>query len=95
MADSGLTKVPRSVHEEGTRQVQRIASYPKVTVTEGGRGVCSHVGSRLLADVASAVGVVEAFDGAVGGVRKRRAPDELTDWQTRRMRRAACWLIWQ
>jgi len=53
--------------------VQRIASYPKVTVTEGGRGVCSHVGSRLLADVASAAGVVEAFDGAVGGVRKRRS----------------------
>jgi len=53
--------------------VQRIASYPNVTVTEGGRGVCSHVGSRLLADVASAAGVVEAFDGAVGGVRKRRS----------------------
>ncbi|HEX5908062.1 MAG TPA: hypothetical protein VFY56_13675, partial [Propionibacteriaceae bacterium] len=73
MTDSGLTKVKRSVHEEGTRQVQRIASYPKITVTEGGRGVCSHVGSRLLADVASAAGVVEAFDGAVGGVRKRRS----------------------
>ena len=53
--------------------MQRIAWYPKVTVTEGGRGVCSHVGSRLLADVASAAGVVEAFDGAVGGVRKRRS----------------------
>ena len=73
VADSGLTKVQRSVHEEGTRQVQRIASYPKVTVTEGGRGVCCHVGSRLLADVASAAGVGEAFDGAVGGVRKRRS----------------------
>ena len=53
--------------------MQRIAPYPKVTVTEGGRGVCSHVGSRLLADVASAAGVVEAFDSAVGGVRKRRS----------------------
>jgi Transposase DDE domain group 1 len=53
--------------------VQRIAWYPKVTVTEGGRGVCSHVGSRLLADVGSAAGVAEAFDGAVGGGRKRRS----------------------
>jgi hypothetical protein len=53
--------------------VQRIASYPKVTVTTGGCGVCSHVGSRLLADVAAAVGVAAAFDGAVGGGRKRRS----------------------
>jgi Transposase DDE domain group 1 len=73
VADSGLTKVQRSVHEEGTRQVQRIASYPKVTVTADGRGVCSHVGSRLLADVAAAAGVAEAFDAAVGGGRKRRS----------------------
>jgi hypothetical protein len=53
--------------------VQRIASYPKVTVTTDGRGVCSHVGSRLLADVAAAVGVGEAFDAGVGGGRKRRS----------------------
>jgi hypothetical protein len=53
--------------------VQRIASYPKVTVSADGRGVCSHVGSRLLADVAAAVGVGEAFDAAVGGGRKRRS----------------------
>jgi hypothetical protein len=53
--------------------VQRIAWYPKVTVTEGGRGVCCHVGSRLLADVASAAGVAEVFDDAVGGGRKRRS----------------------
>ena len=53
--------------------MQRIASYPKVTVSADGRGVCSHVGSRLLADVAAAVGVGEAFDAAVGGGRKRRS----------------------
>jgi len=72
-ADSGLTKVQRSVHEEGTFQVQRIASYPKVTVTTDGRGVCSHVGSRLLADVAAAARVGEAFDAAVGAGRRRRS----------------------
>jgi hypothetical protein len=53
--------------------VQRIALYPKITVTAGGRGVCTHLGSRLLADVAAAAGVAEAFDGAVGGGRKRRS----------------------
>jgi hypothetical protein len=62
-----------SVHEEGTRQVQRSASLPRVTVTTGGRGVCSHVGSRLLADVAAAAGVSEAFDAAVSGGRRRRS----------------------
>jgi Transposase DDE domain group 1 len=53
--------------------VQRIASYPKITVNEGGRGVCAHVGSRLLADMAAAVGVAEAFDDAVGARRRRRS----------------------
>ena len=53
--------------------MQRIGLYPKVTVTTGGRGVCSHVGSRLLGDVAAAAGVDEVFDTAVGGGRKRRS----------------------
>jgi hypothetical protein len=73
VADSVLAKVQMSVHEEGTRQVQRSASLPRVTVTTGGRGVCSHVGSRLLADVAAAAGVSEAFDAAVSGGRRRRS----------------------
>ncbi len=42
-------------------------------MTADGRGVCSHVGSRLLADVAAAAGVAEAFDDAVGGGGKRRS----------------------
>ena len=53
--------------------MQRIASFPKITVTADGRGVCTHVGSRLLADVAAAAGVAEALDGAVGGGRRRRS----------------------
>ena len=42
-------------------------------MTTGGRGVCSHVGSRLLADVADAAGLPAAFDDAVGGGRRRRS----------------------
>jgi hypothetical protein len=53
--------------------VQRIAGYPKVQVTADGRGVVSHVGTRLLADVAAVVGLPEAFDSAVGGHRRRRS----------------------
>jgi hypothetical protein len=66
-ADSGLATVSDSVHQEGTSQVQRIASFPKVTVINDGLGVCSHVGSRLLADVAAAAGVGEAFDMCLPG----------------------------
>jgi hypothetical protein len=52
--------------------VQRIAAYPKVEVSVGdGTGVVSHVGSRLLADVAAAAGLPEAFDEAAGGRRRR------------------------
>ena len=38
-----------------------------------GRGVVSHVGARLLADVAEATGLVHAFEEAVGGRRVRRS----------------------
>ena len=38
-----------------------------------GTGVVSHVGTRLLADVAAAAGLPEAFDDAAGGRRRRRS----------------------
>jgi hypothetical protein len=53
--------------------VKSTASFSKVTVTTGGRGVCSQVGSRLLADVADAAGVAAVVDDAVGGRRRRRS----------------------
>lgn len=40
-------------------------------VSADGTGVVSHVGSRLLADVAAAVGLPQAFDQAAGGYRRR------------------------
>ena len=53
--------------------MQRIAAYPRVEVSADGTGVVSHVGSRLLADVAAAAGLPEAFDEAAGGRRRRRS----------------------
>lgn len=53
--------------------MQRIASFPMVRVSADGRGVCSHVGSRLLADVAAAAGVGEAFNEVAGAGRQRRS----------------------
>ena len=38
-----------------------------------GTGVVSHVGTRLLADVAAAAGLPEAFDDAASGRRRRRS----------------------
>ena len=44
-----------------------------MSVSADGTGVVSHVGSRLLADVAAAAGLPEAFDDAAGGRRRRRS----------------------
>lgn len=46
---------------------------PVVTVTADGRGVASHAGSRLLADLADVTGVPRAFGAALGGLRRRRS----------------------
>jgi hypothetical protein len=44
-----------------------------VTVTADGRGVASHAGSRLLADLAEATGLLQTFGQAVVGLRERRS----------------------
>jgi hypothetical protein len=46
---------------------------PVVTVTADGRGVASHAGSRLLADLAEVTGLRHEFSDALAPVRQRRA----------------------
>ena len=58
---------------EGTPLVQVIGSRPKTNVTTDGRGVASHAGSRLVADVATVSGLDARFAEAVGGGRRRRS----------------------
>jgi Transposase DDE domain group 1 len=53
--------------------VQGIAGFPKVVVSADGRGVVSHVGARLLADVAQATGLVAGFDEVARTRRVRRS----------------------
>jgi Transposase DDE domain group 1 len=53
--------------------VQTTASRPKITVTADGRGVASHAGSRLLADLADRSGLTEALGDALAGLRSRRS----------------------
>jgi hypothetical protein len=45
---------------------------PKIVVAGGGRGVVSHAGTRLLADLADATGLTERFGEALCSLRQRR-----------------------
>jgi hypothetical protein len=53
--------------------VKNTTTRPVVTVTADGRGVASHAGSRLLADLAEVTGLRAAFSEALGGLRQRRS----------------------
>ncbi len=53
--------------------VQATTRRPKITVTADGDGVVSHVGARLLSDVATVVGLDAGFGEVAGGRRVRRS----------------------
>jgi hypothetical protein len=46
---------------------------PRIVVTADGRGVASHAGSRLLADLAAVTGLTDGFGEALAGLRVRRS----------------------
>jgi hypothetical protein len=53
--------------------VQATTTRPVLSVTTDGRGVASHAGTRLLADLADATGLSGAFSDALVGLRERRS----------------------
>lgn len=53
--------------------MQTTTTRPRVTVTVDGRGVVSHAGSRLLADLAEVSGLTAEFSDALALLRRRRA----------------------
>jgi hypothetical protein len=53
--------------------VQATTVRPQITVTADGRGVASHAGTRLLADLADAAWLSAAFSDALAGMRERRS----------------------
>jgi hypothetical protein len=53
--------------------VQVTTTRPKITATADGEGVVSHVGSRLLADVADRTTLTAQLSAALGGLGKPRA----------------------
>jgi Transposase DDE domain group 1 len=67
-----LSKVNRS-EVKGTCRVQLTGSRPKIVVTDGGRGVVNHVGTRLLADVADVTGLSAAVSEALMSLRQRNS----------------------
>jgi hypothetical protein len=51
--------------------VHTTGSRPKLVVSADGRGVVSHAGFRLLADLADATGLTTAFDDTLRRLRPR------------------------
>ncbi|HEX6969950.1 MAG TPA: IS1380 family transposase [Micromonosporaceae bacterium] len=51
--------------------MKRTSSRSKITVTADGRGVVSHAGARLLADLADATGLSSAMSQALAPLRQR------------------------
>ncbi|MFI1377756.1 IS1380 family transposase [Streptomyces longwoodensis] len=60
-----------SPQQEGTFCVHTTGSRPKLVVSADGRGVVSHAGSRLLADLADATGLTAAFTNTLRRLRPR------------------------
>ena len=67
---------PHRPEPEGTSKVHPISTRPTITVTADGDGVVSHVGSRLLADLADATTLTGELSEvlAVGGRRRVHDP---------------------
>src|SRR5215207_10913660 len=57
----------------GTPLVQATTTRSRIAVSTDGRGVVSHAGTRLLADVADAAGVSAVLSDALAGLRERRS----------------------
>jgi Transposase DDE domain group 1 len=58
--------------QEGTSVVKRNKRRPRLMVTGGGRGVVSHAGARLLADLADATGLCDGLSVAMAPTKQRR-----------------------
>ncbi len=53
--------------------VKRSSGRPRLVVTADGTGVAAHVGSRLLADMADALGLTAGLSAAMAPTRQRRS----------------------
>jgi hypothetical protein len=67
----GLSKVRVRI-QKGTFMVKRRQRRPALRVTGDGVGVASHVGARLLADLADVVGLTSGLSVAMASTKQRR-----------------------
>jgi hypothetical protein len=58
---------------EGTSKVNGTRAAQRVKVTGDGKGVASHAGSLLLAELADRIGLTEGLSGAMAHTRRRRS----------------------
>jgi Transposase DDE domain group 1 len=54
-------------------KVKATRARPKIEVTADGRGIVSHAGLRLPAEVADSLGLTEALGNATAATRQRRS----------------------
>lgn len=66
-------------------RVREVAVRASVRVTTGGKGVASHAGARLVADLADELGLTEALSVAIGP----------TMGPAGAMTGARCWWTWR
>jgi hypothetical protein len=67
-----LSKV-QVAEREGTSEVNGTRAAQRVKVTGDGKGVASHAGSLLLAELADRVGLTEGLSAAMAHTRRRRS----------------------
>jgi hypothetical protein len=67
-----LSKV-QSAEREGTSKVNGTRAAQRVKVTGDGKGVASHAGSLLLAELADRVGLTAGLAAAMTHTRRRRS----------------------
>lgn len=72
VGETALVESSSGPDQKGTFKVKNYHSRPRVRVTGGGRGLASHAGSRLLADLADVVGLTEALSDAMAPTKLRR-----------------------
>src|SRR5260370_7759706 len=62
--------------QEGTHHVKATKWRPALKVTADGKGLATHAGSRLLAEMADRSGLTDALSEALAPMCKRRRPHD-------------------
>jgi Transposase DDE domain group 1 len=57
--------------QKGTSEMKRNSTRPRVCVTGDGRNVVAHAGTRVLCDLADALGLTDGFSAAMAPTKKR------------------------